>query len=88
MRAINTAWADNDYLVQVANSSVTDILDTSYEHAYWGLPALVDDGTNRANYYEVQRSLVPLYKSYVVSSARVRSRRTRCSARRTCCSRS
>lgn len=67
--AVNTVWADNDYIVQVANSSVTDILDTSYEHAYWGLPALVDDGTNRANYYEVQRSLVPLYKSYVVSSA-------------------
>lgn len=67
--AVNAAWADNDYLVQAANSSVTDILDTSYEHAYWGLPALVDDGTNRANYYEVQRSQVPLYKSYVVSSS-------------------
>lgn len=67
--AVNSAWADNDYLVQAANSSVTDILDTSYEHAYWGLPALVDDGTNRANYYEIQRSLVPLYKSYIVSSA-------------------
>lgn len=67
--APNAAWADDDYLVQAANSSVTDILDTSYEHAYWGLPALVDDGTNRANYYEVQRSSVPLYKSYVVSSA-------------------
>jgi hypothetical protein len=55
--------------VQAANSGVTDVLDTSYEHAYWGLPALVDDGTNRANYFEVQRSLVPLYKSYVVASA-------------------
>lgn len=67
--AINAAWADNDYLVQVANSSVTDILDTSYEHAYWGLPALIDDATNRANYFEIQRASVPLYKSYVVSSA-------------------
>lgn len=67
--APNAAWADDDYLVQAANSSVTDVLDTSYEHAYWGLPALVDDGTNRANYYEIQRSLVPLYKSYVVTSA-------------------
>jgi hypothetical protein len=64
-----TGWADNDYVVQVANSTVTDILDTSYEHAYWGLPALVDDGTNRAVYYEVQRSLVPLYRSYVVAAA-------------------
>ncbi len=64
-----TSIATSDYIVQVANSGVTDILDTSYEHAYWGLPALVDDGTNRANYYEIQRSLVPLYKSYVLSSA-------------------
>jgi hypothetical protein len=64
-----TAWATSDYIVQAANSGVTDVLDTSYEHAYWGLPALVDDGTNRANYFEVQRSLVPLYKSYVVASA-------------------
>lgn len=64
-----SVWQTNDYIVQAANASVTDVLDTSYEHAYWGLPALIDDGTNRANYYEVQRSLVPLYKSYVVSSA-------------------
>ena len=67
--AVDSTWADDDYLVQVANTSTTDVLDTSYEHAYWGLPALVDDGTNRANYFEVQRSLAPLYKSYVVASA-------------------
>ncbi len=66
--AINAAWADNDYIVQVANGSVTDILDTSYEKAFWGLPALIDDGTNRANYFGVQRSLAPSYKSYVVAS--------------------
>ncbi len=63
-----SAWATSDHIVQVANASTTDVLDTSYEHAYWGLPALVDDGTNRANYYEVQRSLVPLYKSYVTAA--------------------
>jgi hypothetical protein len=67
--AYNAAWADNDYLVQAANANVTDVLDTAYEKAYWGLPALIDDGTNRANYFEVQRSLAPSYKSYVVSSA-------------------
>lgn len=64
-----TGWADNDYIVQAANSSVTDSLDTSYEKAYWGLPALVDDGTNRATYYGIARSTAPSYKSYVVSSA-------------------
>lgn len=31
--AVNAAWADNDYLVQAANGSVTSVLDTSYEAA-------------------------------------------------------
>jgi hypothetical protein len=48
--------ADNDYIVQAANSSVTDILDTSFEHGFWGLTALFDDGTYRNNYFNVDRS--------------------------------
>jgi hypothetical protein len=64
----DAAWGDNDYLVQAANSSVTDILDTAFEKAYWGLPALIDDGTNRANYFQINRSQAPSYKSYVVAS--------------------
>lgn len=67
--ATNAAWADNDYLVQAANASVTDVLDTAYEKAYWGLPALIDDGTNRATYFEINRTQAPSYKSYVVASA-------------------
>ena len=67
--AINTVWADNDYIVQVANTSVTSVLDTSYEAAYWGLPALVDDGTNRDSYFGISRTDAPSLKSYVVSSA-------------------
>ncbi len=63
-----TGWADNDYLVQAANASVTDTLDTSFEAAFWGLPALVDDGTNRDNYFEILRSQVPSLQSYVVAS--------------------
>jgi hypothetical protein len=51
--AINAAWADNDYIVQAANGSVTSVLDTSYEAAFWGLPALIDDGTNRDNYFGI-----------------------------------
>lgn len=66
--ATYTGWADGDYLVQAANGSVTDILDTSFEKAYWGLPALIDDGTNRATYFGVARSLAPSYKSYVVAA--------------------
>jgi hypothetical protein len=67
--AVDTAWADNDYLVQAANASVTSVLDTSYEAAFWGLPALIDDGTNRDNYFGINRSDAPSLKSYVVSSA-------------------
>jgi hypothetical protein len=62
------SWTENDYIVHAANTSVTDILDTSYEKAYWGLPALIDDGTNRDNYYGILRSQVESLKSYVVSS--------------------
>lgn len=67
--AVNAAWLQNDYVVQAANSTVTDTQDCSFEKAYWGLPALIDDGTNRANYFQINRSQAPSYKSYVVSSA-------------------
>jgi hypothetical protein len=63
-----TGWVDNDYVVQAANASVTDVLDTSFEAAPWGLPALVDDGTNRDNYFGILRSVVPSLQSYVVAS--------------------
>jgi hypothetical protein len=67
--AIDAAWADNDYLVQAANASVTSVLDTSYEAAFWGLPALIDDGTNRDNYFGILRTDAPSLKSYVVAAA-------------------
>ncbi len=63
-----TGWVDNDYVVQAANASVTDVLDTSFEAAPWGLPALVDDSTNRDNYFGILRSVVPSLQAYVVSS--------------------
>jgi hypothetical protein len=59
---------ENDYVVHAANTSVTSILDTSYEKAYWGLPALIDDNTNRDNYFGILRSQVVSLKSYVVGS--------------------
>ena len=61
----DASWADNDYIVQAANSSVTSVLDTSYEHAAWGLTALFDDGTYRTNYFNVDRNLYPQYQAYV-----------------------
>ena len=65
---IGTAVANSDYVVQCANSAVTDVLDTSYEHAWWGLMALVDDGTYRANYFGVTRADVSATSSYVTAS--------------------
>ncbi len=63
-----STWAEDDYIVKAANGSVTDILDTSFEKSFWGLPALVDDGTNRDNYFGILRSQTESLKSYVVGS--------------------
>lgn len=63
-----TGWTAGDYIVQAANSAVSDITDTSYEHAWWGVMALVDDGTYRASYYGLDRTTIPAYSSYVTSS--------------------
>ncbi len=64
----HTGWANNDYIVQAANLTITDVLDTSYEHAWWGLMALVDGGTYRTNYFGAVRPDVPAVTSYVTSS--------------------
>lgn len=63
-----TGWADNDYIVQAANSSTSDVGDTSYEHAWWGVMSLVDDGTYRSSYFGLDRTTTPAYSSYVTSS--------------------
>jgi hypothetical protein len=60
--------ADNDYVVQAANESVTDILDTSFQAAPMGIMGLVDDGTYVTNYYGIDRTLYPSYASYVKAS--------------------
>ena len=64
----SVSWTDNHYVVQVANSAVTDVADSSYENAYWGLMALIDDGTYRDNYFGVSRATWPSLKSYVKAS--------------------
>lgn len=65
---VNAAVADNDYIVQAANSAVSDITDTSYEQAFWGIVGLIDDGTYRVNYFDVDRDVYDVYKSYVRAS--------------------
>lgn len=66
--APNAAWQDNDYLVKAANANVTDPLDTEYEAAYWGLLALVDDGTYRTDYFGVDRTVYDYVNAYVNAS--------------------
>jgi hypothetical protein len=63
--APDASVANSDYVVQVANSSVTDVLDSSYEHAFWGMVAHIDDGTYRNNYFGVDRSVYGNFQSYV-----------------------
>lgn len=55
--AINAAWADNDYIVQAANGSVTDPGDTSFEQAFAGIMELIDDGTYKTDYFGVDRNI-------------------------------
>lgn len=64
-----TNGADNDWVVQAANNSVTDILDTSYENAPWGIRALVDDGTVRSSYFGIDRTVFTSHASYVKAAA-------------------
>jgi hypothetical protein len=64
-----TNGADNDYIVQAANGSITDVLDTSFENAFWGILAHVDDGTYRNDYFGINRSQFPSHASYVKASS-------------------
>jgi hypothetical protein len=64
-----TNGAENDLVVQAANGSVSDILDTSYEQAFWGVMAQYDDGTYRNNFFGIDRSQFPSHSTYVKASA-------------------
>jgi hypothetical protein len=64
-----TNGADSDYVVQAANTSVTDILDTSFNQAPMGVMGLIDDGTYVTNYFGIDRTLFPSYASYVKASS-------------------
>ena len=65
---VGTTVANSDYVVQAANVDSTSTQDTSYEKAWWGLMALIDDGTYRGSYFGVTRSDVPATSSYVTAS--------------------
>lgn len=69
LSASMTNGTDNDYIVQAANASVTDILDTSFNQAPMGVMGLIDDGTYVTNYFGIDRTLFPSYASYVKASS-------------------
>ena len=61
-------WADNDWVVRAHNDEVTSILDTEYEKRWWGLMALIDDGTYRSTYFGQNRTDIDACTSYVSAS--------------------
>lgn len=63
-----SAWQDNDYIVRVANTSVTDVIDSSYQKEPMGMAGLVDDGTYVATLFGINRTTVPLEQSTVISN--------------------
>lgn len=65
---IDASWADNDYIVKAANGTVTDPLDTEYENWFWGMLGIFDDGTYRANFGGIDRTLWDNANAYVNAS--------------------
>jgi len=65
---IGATVANSDYVVQAADKDVTSTNDTSFEKAWWGVMALIDDGTYRSSYFGVDRGDVPALSSYVTAS--------------------
>lgn len=54
---VNVDYADNDYIVRVANASVTDLTrDSSYANEPMGLEGIIDDGTLVANFQNISRT--------------------------------
>lgn len=62
------AVAENDYIVRAANTTVSDVSDTSFQKEPMGYSGLVDDGTNVATHFGVNRTTVTLWQSTVISS--------------------
>lgn len=66
--AVDTAVADNDYVVRAAKSSTAVIGDTAYNLEPVGLLGLVDDTTYLTTLNNINRSTYPIWQSTVISS--------------------
>jgi hypothetical protein len=58
-------WAENDILVKAANANVTDAINTEYENWWWGMLGIFDDGTYRADYGGIDRTVIDNANTYV-----------------------
>jgi hypothetical protein len=63
-----TDYADNDYIVRIANASVTDLTrDSSYANEPMGLEGIIDDGTLTATFQNQSRSTYPDWQATRIS---------------------
>lgn len=61
-------YANNDFIVRVANASVTNLTrDTSYNNEPMGLQGIVNDGTLVQTFQNVDRVLVPDWQATVLN---------------------
>ena len=68
--AIDSAWADNDYVVKAygTDASIT-VSNTDFSHPFMGILGNIDDGTYRVDHFGLSRNTFPILQSFVVASA-------------------
>lgn len=67
--AIDSAWADNDYIVKAygTDASVT-LANTEWQHAPMGMLGMVDNGTYVNTYFNLSRTTYPILQSTRIAS--------------------
>ena len=67
--AMDTAWADNDFIVKAYGADASIAIDnTEYMHAPMGILGHVDDGTYVSNYHGISRDSYQVFRSPVIAS--------------------
>ena len=67
--AMDTAWADNDFIVKAYGADASIAIDnTEYQHAPMGLLGMVDDGTYVSNFHGISRDAYQIFRSPIISN--------------------
>jgi hypothetical protein len=67
--AIDSSWADNDYIVKAYGTDASiSITNTEWQHAQHGALAHYDNGTYVNTYFNLSRTQFPVLQSTVISS--------------------